>query len=56
MPYLELLVAVEQQHIHRLQLRDISVPLKLLSDLGADGGDGHVERVHGLDLGRLNVA
>jgi len=55
-PYLELLVAVEKQHVHRIQLRDISVPLKLLSDLCADGGDGHVERVHGLNLGRLFVA
>ena len=51
--YLELLVAVHEQHVHRLQLRHVSVPLELLPYLGADGGDGHVERVHGLDLGSL---
>jgi hypothetical protein len=29
------------------------VLLKLLADLGTDGGNGHVQRVHGLDLGGL---
>jgi hypothetical protein len=34
-------------------LADITVLLELLADLGADGGYGHAERVHGLDLGGL---
>ena len=51
--YLVLLVAVEQQHIDRGELRDVSVSLELLSYLCADGRDGHVERVHLLDLGAL---
>jgi hypothetical protein len=35
-------------------LADVAVLLELLADLGADGGYGHAERVHGLDLGGLN--
>ena len=49
--YLELLMAVEQQHVDRLELRNISVPLKLLPHLGPDRRDRHVQRVHLLDLG-----
>lgn len=50
---LELGVALEQEHIHNLQLANITVLLEFLPDFGADGGHGHVERVHSLDLGRL---
>jgi hypothetical protein len=32
------------------------VLLELLANLGADGGNGHVQRVHGLDLGGLSFA
>lgn len=47
---LELGVALVQQHIHDRQLADVAVLLKLLADLGADGGYGHAQGVHGLDL------
>lgn len=50
-PYLELLMTVHEQHIHRLELRDEAVPLEFLPNLGADGRHGHVEGVHGLDFG-----
>lgn len=50
---LKLGVALEKEHIHYLQLTNIAVLLELLADLGADGGHGHVQRVHGLDLGGL---
>lgn len=46
-------MALEEQDIHHAHLVDITVLLKLLADLGADGGNGHVQRVHGLDLGGL---
>jgi hypothetical protein len=47
-------VRLEQQHVDRLQLLHVSVSLELLPYLCADGGDGEVERVHGLDLGCLS--
>ena len=53
MVYLVLLVGVEQKDIDSLQLLDITVSFELLSHLCADGRDGHVERVHLLDLGGL---
>lgn len=46
-------MALEEEHIHNLQLADVAVLLKLLADLRADGGHGHVQGVHGLDLGGL---
>jgi hypothetical protein len=52
--YLVLRVRVENEDIHRLQLLNISVSLKFLSDLGSYGGDWHVEGVHLLDLWRLS--
>jgi hypothetical protein len=51
--YLICLVRVEQKDIDSLQLLDVTVSFKLLSHLCADGRDGHVERVHLLDLGGL---
>ena len=48
--YLKFLVTVEKQHVRRLQLRHISMPLELLSHLRAEGRHGHVERVHCLDF------
>lgn len=51
--YLVLLVRVEQEDIDSLQLLDVAVSLELLSHLCADGRNGHVERVHLLDLGSL---
>lgn len=50
---LELGVALEEQNIHHAHLVDVTVLLKLLADLGTDGGNGHVQRIHGLYLGRL---
>lgn len=44
---------VEQEDIDGLQLLDVAVSLELLSHLCADGRNGHVERVHLLDLGCL---
>lgn len=46
-------MAFEQQHIHCAPLLDVSVLFEFLTDLGADGGDGDVQGVHGLDFGRL---
>ena len=51
--HLVFLVRVEQEDINSLQLLDVAVSLELLSHLCADGRDGHVERVHLLDLGSL---
>ena len=51
--YLVLLVRVEEKDIDGLQLLDVAVSLELLSHLCANGRDGHVERVHLLDLGGL---
>lgn len=53
--HLKLLMAIEQQHVHRLELIHVSVSLELLPYLGANGGDGHVEGVHLLDLGALRA-
>jgi len=47
------LVRVEDQDIDGLELLDISVPLELLPDLGANGRNRHVQGVHLLDLRRL---
>lgn len=47
---LELGVALKQQHINDRQLADVAVLLKFLADLRADGGYGHAQGVHGLDL------
>lgn len=47
---LELGVALVEQNINDAQLADVAVLLKLLADLGTDNGNGHVQRVHGLDL------
>jgi hypothetical protein len=47
-------VAVEKQHVDRLDLVDVAVSLKLLAHLGAERRDGQVQRVHGLDLGSLS--
>lgn len=44
--FLELHMRLRDQHIHRLQLLHVSVPLKLLPYLCADRRDGQVERVH----------
>lgn len=43
-------MALEKEHINNLQLANVAVLLELLANLGADGGHGHVQRVHGLDL------
>lgn len=50
LPYLKLLVTVEQQHVYRLNLRHVSMPLKLLPYLGSDLGNRHVQGVHLLNL------
>ena len=43
-------MTLEEQHIHHLQLAHVAVLLEFLADLGADGGDGDIQRVHSLDL------
>lgn len=43
-------MTVKQQHVYRLDLRHVSVPLKLLPYLGSDLGDRHVQGVHLLNL------
>lgn len=48
--YLELLVAVEEQHVDGPELVYVSVALEFLAHLGSQLGDGHAERVHVLDL------
>lgn len=48
-------MALEQQHINGAELLDVAVLLEFLTNLGADGGDGHVQGVHGLDLGGLFI-
>jgi hypothetical protein len=50
---LELGVALVEQNINNVQLADVAVLLELLANLGTDDGNGHVQRVHGLDLGGL---
>jgi hypothetical protein len=47
-------VAVVDEDVGGLELGDVAVTLELLPHLGANGGDGDVEGVHGLDLGGLN--
>lgn len=47
---LELGVALEQQDVDDAELAHVAVLLELLADLCADGGNGHVQGVHGLDL------
>lgn len=47
---LELGVALEQEDVNDAQLADVAVLLELLADLCADGGHGHAQGVHGLDL------
>lgn len=49
-------MALEEQDVNSGELANVAVLLELLADLGADGGYGHVERVHGLDLGGLYEA
>ena len=51
--YLELGVAVVDEDVGGLQLGDVAVTLELLPHLGANGRHGHVQGVHGLDLGCL---
>ena len=46
-------MAFVDQDIDGLELCDIAVTLELLPHLGADSRDGHVQGVHGLDLGSL---
>lgn len=52
---LELGMALVQQHINNIDLTDVAMLLKLLTDLGADGGHGEVEGVHCLDFGGLYI-
>lgn len=42
---LELLIALEQQNVGRLEIVNVLVPLKLLSDLGTNGGGGNIQSV-----------
>lgn len=51
--YLVVGIVLQKEHIDNGELVDESVTLELLSDAGADGGDGLGDRVHGLDLRRL---
>jgi len=44
-------MALREQDVDRLYVVDVSVFLKLLPYFRADLGDGHVQGVHGLDLG-----
>jgi hypothetical protein len=53
MANLVFLVRVEQKDVDGLQLLDVTMSFELLSHLCANGRDGHVERVHLLDLGGL---
>lgn len=50
---LELGVALVEQNINDVQLANVAVLLELLADLGTDDGYGHVQGVHGLNLGGL---
>lgn len=52
--YLIVGMAPEDEDVHRRELVDESVALKLLPDASSDGGDGEGDRVHGLDLGGLD--
>lgn len=53
--HLKLLMTIKDQHIHRLQLRHISMPLEFLPHLRPYGRHGHVEGVHRLNLRCLCV-
>jgi hypothetical protein len=53
--YLEFGMAVVDKDIDSLELCDVAVALELLPHLGANGRDGHVQGVHGLDLGCLEL-
>ena len=46
-------MALVEQDIDSIQLANVAVLLEFLADLGTDGGYGHVQGVHGLDLGGL---
>lgn len=52
---LKLHVTLHDQHVHRSQLIDKSVPFKLLSYFRPDLRNGHVQRVHLLDLRSLRL-
>lgn len=47
-------MAFVDQDVDGLDLCDVAVALEFLPHLGADSRDGHVEGVHGLDLGSLD--
>lgn len=51
--YLKFGMAFVDEDVGSLELRDVAVALELLPHLCANGGDGHVQGVHGLDLGCL---
>lgn len=53
--YLVFLVRVEEEDIDSVELLDVSVSLEFLSHLCSDGRNGHVERVHLLDLRGLRL-
>jgi hypothetical protein len=53
--YLEFGMAVVDKDVDGLELCDVAVALELLPHLGANGRDGHVQGVHGLDLGCLEL-
>lgn len=53
--YLEFGMAFVDKDVGSLELRDVAVALELLPHLGADGRNRHVQGVHGLDLGCLDV-
>ena len=46
-------MTVVDEDVDGLELCDVAVALELLPHLGANGRDGHVQGVHGLDLGSL---
>lgn len=48
-------VALEQQDVDDAELAHVTVLLELLADLCADGGHGHAQGVHGLDLRGLYI-
>lgn len=51
--YLVLGVRLEEEDVCDRELVDVSVSLELLAYPGADGGDGHGQVVHSLDLRSL---
>lgn len=48
-------MVLREKHIDCLHVVDVSVLLEFLSDLRPDLRNGHVQGVHGLDLGALEV-